>query len=123
MPQELEVWYLLPSLRKSLAKIFIIDYKLSQKRASELLGVTEAAISQYVKSKRGREIKFLKEENEDIKKTADKIIKNPEDMAVYVYQLSKKLMGSKSMCEIHKKYDSVPFNCKMCKNSKKIEKK
>lgn len=115
MPQELEVWYLIPSLRKELAKIFIRDYKLSQKKAAELLGLTESAVSQYLKSKRGKEIKFTKDELEEIKKNAEKIIKNPKEMTAYLYQLSKKLRGSKGMCEIHKKYENISINCDMCR--------
>ena len=41
MPQEIEVWYLIPALRKELARIFIKDYGLAQKKAAELLGISE----------------------------------------------------------------------------------
>ena len=56
MPQEIEVWYLIPALRKELARIFIKDYGLAQKKAAELLGISGAAVSQYVKEKRAKEI-------------------------------------------------------------------
>ena len=35
MPQEIEVWYTIPALRRELAKSMIEDFKLSQKQVSE----------------------------------------------------------------------------------------
>lgn len=115
MPQEVEVWYLLPSLRKELARIFIEDYKLSQKETASILGVTESAVSQYVKSKRASLLIFSKTELDEVKKYADKIIKDRENSRNYFYELSKKLRGSKSMCELHKKKDpSLSKDCSLC---------
>ena len=63
LPQELEIWYLIPALRRELTKIFISDFKLSQKKISEILGITESAVSQYQNSKRAQDLKFAKKEN------------------------------------------------------------
>lgn len=119
MPQEMEVWYLLPSLRKELAKSFINDYNLSQKKAAQILGVTESAISQYFKSKRAKSLKFDKNDILEIKKTALKIIRDEKNARVHFYNLSKKLKGSKSMCEIHHRFDkTLPKECGLCKQNK-----
>ena len=116
MPQEVEVWYLLPSLRKELAKCFIKDHKLSQKDAAEILGVTESAISQYFKSKRANELKFSISELEEIKKCADKIINDRKNLRLYFYELSKKMKGSNCMCKLHKKHDkNLPHDCSLCR--------
>src|SRR3989338_6851543 len=74
LPQELEIWYLIPALRRELTKIFISDFKLSQKKISDILGVTESAVSQYQNSKRAQDLKFSKKEIEKIKTFAKKII-------------------------------------------------
>ena len=104
MPQELEVWYLLPSLRKELAKLFIKDYALSQREVSEILGITESAVSQYLKSKRAKKMKFSSMEMGEIKKTAGKIVHD------------KKLRGSECMCIVHRKHDkTLPEDCRMCR--------
>jgi len=50
---EENVWYLLPLIRKEFAKSLIKDYGLTQRKAAEKLGITEAAVSQYVSKKRG----------------------------------------------------------------------
>lgn len=120
MPQELEVWYLIPSLRKELANIFIKIYKLNQKQAAQILGITESAVSQYIKSKRAKEIIFSEQEKEEIRKTAEKIIKDQKNIRNYFYELSSKLRGSKGMCAIHKKHDTnLPVNCDLCKQIKR----
>lgn len=50
---EENVWYLLPLIRKEFAKSLITDHKLTQRKAAEKLGITEAAVSQYLSKKRG----------------------------------------------------------------------
>jgi predicted transcriptional regulator len=47
------VWYLLPLIRKEFAKSLIKDHGLTQRKAAEKLGITEAAVSQYILKKRG----------------------------------------------------------------------
>ena len=50
---EESVWFLLPLIRKEFAKSLIKDHGLTQRKAAEKLGITEAAVSQYVSKKRG----------------------------------------------------------------------
>lgn len=50
-PCELIVWYVLPTIRYELTKE-LLRLGLSQKEVSESLGITQAAVSQYVKEKR-----------------------------------------------------------------------
>src|SRR3989344_8744526 len=76
MPQEIEVRYILPAIRRELARIFIKEHKLNQKDAAKLLGLTEAAISQYRHSKRATEVVFSENVKIEIRKSADKIVKD-----------------------------------------------
>ena len=115
MPQEIEVWYLIPSLRREFAKIFIDNYGMSQKETAKILGITEAAVSQYLKSKRGNEIKFSEKELKSIKKSAEKIVEGGESAMKNLYDLCIALRGSKIICKTHKSKDkSVPKNCDIC---------
>ncbi|HTZ41950.1 MAG TPA: transcriptional regulator [Candidatus Omnitrophota bacterium] len=115
MPQELEVWYLIPALRREIAKILIKDYGLRQKRVAECLGITEAAISQYLRSKRGKEIKFSEKAREEIKKAAEEIAKGKSEIIEKVYDLCVSMKKSKAMCEFHRKWDKkIPKNCNIC---------
>jgi len=67
MPQEVEVWYVLPALRRELAKMMKTktvprvgedgkkkEHKITQKEIAKMLGVTEPAITQYLLKKKGR---------------------------------------------------------------------
>jgi len=115
MPQEIEVWYLIPALRREFARIFIKDYGLTQKKAAEILSITEAAISQYLNSKRASQIRFSKKELYEIKKSANELIKNPEMLIKNLYNLCIYLRESKVICELHKNHDkSIPKNCDVC---------
>lgn len=70
------MWSGLPVIRKEIAESMINDYGLSQKEAAEKLGITPAAVCQYVSRKRGRidisDQNVLKE----IKSSAENIIED-----------------------------------------------
>ena len=115
MPQEIEVWYLIPALRREVSKILVSKHNVSQKETAVLLGITESAISQYLSNKRGSDIKFSKQETEEIEKTANEIIKNPEKTTELIYKLSNLFKGHECVCKLHRKHDpSIHKNCKMC---------
>ena len=53
LPCETVARYVLPAFRSYVAKELIKKYKLTQVEAAQKLGTTQAAISQYIHSKRG----------------------------------------------------------------------
>ncbi len=115
MPQEIEVWYLIPALRRELAKIFIANFKMSQRQVSEILGITESAVSQYLNAKRGSELKFSEKEMEDIKKTAETIFANDGNSNEELYRLCVTLRACDSLCDFHRKQDSsISKDCDLC---------
>lgn len=115
MPQEIEVWYLIPALRRELAKVFIKDYKMSQKEAADILGITSAAISQYLNSKRGSEIKFSNGEIAEIKMAAEKIAGGKKSAMKEIYELSVLMKKSKAICAIHRSRErGISKECDIC---------
>ena len=115
MPQEIEVWYLIPALRRELARIFVEEYGLKQRKAAECLGITEAAISQYLKSKRGNEIKFSEKAKKDIHEAAKDIIEHKKDIMKELYDLCISIRKSKALCEFHRMLDKkIPKDCNIC---------
>lgn len=84
-PQELEVWYILPSIRKEIA-VCLKKQGLSQKQIAKMLGLSESAISQYSKLKRAKEIHFSENVKNEIKKSANKI-KNKKNVTGEVQRI------------------------------------
>lgn len=79
-PCEIFVWYVLPGLRQELARSMIKDYNLTQVQVAGKLGITEAAVSQYLSKKRGN-LAMNKNIKNEIKKSAEQIVKG-DDMAI-----------------------------------------
>ncbi len=77
-PCEYMLWNGIPNIRKELAELMIKQFGLSQREAAEKLGITPAAVCQYLSKKRGKIdiideaiIKQLTISAERIAKTAD----------------------------------------------------
>lgn len=56
-PQEIEVYYILPALRREIA-LALKQEGMEQKKIAKLLGVTEASVSHYIHSKRAKSVTF-----------------------------------------------------------------
>lgn len=55
--QELQVWFVLPGIRRELANALKAK-GVNQKKIALILDITEAAVSQYVAGKRGNDMTF-----------------------------------------------------------------
>ena len=53
IPCEIVVWYVLPTIRREIAKELVISHGMRQAEVARRFEVTDAAISQYLKKKRG----------------------------------------------------------------------
>jgi len=53
LPAEIESKTLIPALRAILAKRLAEDYKIREDEISKMLGVTQAAVSNYIRGTRG----------------------------------------------------------------------
>lgn len=111
-PQEVEVFYLIPAIRKEIAVQLKVQGK-EQKQIAELLGITESAISQYFSNKRATEIKFASEILKEIKLSSVKI-KNKSDSIQEVQRILKIINKTREICRIHKKFSDVEKNCDIC---------
>lgn len=110
LPQELEVYYVIPAIRRELARA-LKKQGLSQKRISLIFGVTEACVSNYFKSKRGREVDFNPKILRLINSCADDIIKGNKCFINSVQCVCKEFRNDKCLCVLHKKIDNLT-----CKN-------
>jgi len=112
-PQEIEVWYVLPALRKELA-LAMKSMGLKQKEISKKLGITESAISQYFRKKRANEVIFNRKIKNKIKDSAKNIIKN-KSFVFEIDRLCRLIKKENVLCSIHKKFCNVPARCSICK--------
>lgn len=105
LPQEIEVWYIIPAVRRELAKIFTSKYKLKQKEAAKILGVSKAAISQYMHSKRAESINFPAKISKEIERSAAIIIENKKTVIREILRLLSIVKKTKNLCPVCKKYN------------------
>jgi predicted transcriptional regulator len=81
-PCEYMMWNGLPVIRKEIAESMINDFGLNQKQAAQKLGVTPAAVCQYLSKKRGK-IKIVDESVlVEINRSAERIIQQEGEAVI-----------------------------------------
>ena len=108
-PQEIEVFYILPSLRKHLA-LALKGRGLQQKDIASIFGITPATISQYTSAKRADHLHFTPEVLAEIQISAEKV----KDRLSYLRETQHLLhfiRSSNALCQIHKLFSEVPDAC------------
>jgi predicted transcriptional regulator len=120
LPQEIELWYVIPAIRKALVTE-LKKHNLKQKEIAPLLGITESAISQYTKDKRAAHCydAFNKSPLEsEIKESAKKIInqKSPDPTVAIkeINRLCNFIKKNKIICDIHRKQNKSLKSCDIC---------
>lgn len=113
-PQEVEVYIVLPAIRRELSQR-LKKMGLGQKEIAKKLGVTDAAISQYLSDKCGQaEVEFPKGMDKGFERAA-KSLKDGAPMRSEIQSLLKLVMDSQFTCKVHKKVcRSVPAGCAVC---------
>ena len=108
-PQEIETYYIIPTIRKYFA-LYLVEQGRKQKEVAELLGIHTAAISQYRSNKRATQITFPPEIISEMKKSAFKI----KDHYSYFQETQRLLVlirKTKVLCQIHHQFSSIPQGC------------
>lgn len=116
-PQEIEVWYILPAIRKKIA-LKLIEKDLPQKKVAEIMGITPAAVSQYKKQKRAKEEIFDREMELELEKSVNKISKNKSHLANEIIHLNNLIKKKGIVCKIYNKICALKgnkVNCPYCK--------
>ena len=113
MPQEIEVWYIIPAIRRELVKE-IIKLGPNQKRIAEILGVTPAAVSQYMSQKRAKEVEFAQETMDEIKKSAKIIMDDPGKLVEEMQKILLSVKKNKTLCRVHYQHEKMPERCEAC---------
>ena len=104
-PCEYMMWNGVPVIRKEIAESMVNDFDLSQKEAAEKLGITPAAVCQYLSKKRGK-IKIVdKIVLKEIKISANRIIKH--EQAVVIIETCR-------ICKMLRNRGIFSCNCNSC---------
>ncbi len=126
LPAEIESKSLIPALRAILAKKLAEDHKIREDEISKMLGVTQAAVSNYIRGTRGdpKLIQKLLVE-EQVSKMIDELSDSlASDMAYTPSNLSKfiglcnYIKSSLLICDIHHNLETNIDEkvCKECEN-------
>jgi len=126
LPAEIESKTLIPALRAILAKKLAEDHKVREEEISKMLGVTQAAISNYIRGTRGDPALIAKLlSDKQVSSLIDELTENlSSDMAYTPSSLSKfiglcnYIKSSLLICEIHHNLESNIDEkiCKECEN-------
>jgi predicted transcriptional regulator len=115
LPQEIDVYYTIPAVRRELAQR-LVKQGLTQRDVARRLGVTEAAVSQYMSNKRGITYEYPREVAIALDGAAA-AISGTEDVALVrrsVENLCVIMKEHKVICELHKQHDKTKDGCSTC---------
>lgn len=110
--QEIEVWYIVPAIRKELA-LAMSNNGLKQVEIAKRLGITKAAVNQYLSGKRGNEIKLRESMKNEIKIAAQNI-NDSGDSVRNIQNLLNLTRKNKIACQIHGNLDKNFIECNLC---------
>jgi predicted transcriptional regulator len=117
-PCELVVWYVIPATRSILAKE-LFNLGMKQIEISELLDITQPAVSHYLSDKRGGrdEIELTDEIKKMVKELAFKLSENlasKKDIIAEICEICRKTRTEDILCQLHKSKDEIPDDCNQC---------
>lgn len=108
-PQEIEVFYIIPALRRYFAMYMKLQ-GLKQNKIAELLHIEKSAVSQYIKKKRGNKVEFSENVLNEVAKSASRI-KDKFSLLGETQRLLRLIRVSGDLCKIHKSISNIPNDC------------
>jgi hypothetical protein len=118
-PQEIEVFYVLPAVRRELALAMKAAGK-SQKEIAHLLGVTEPAVSQYMSSKRAAQLTFSDKLKDAFRQSAARI-SGELSLMREMQNLLLVVRRERVVCQVHESLGHAPKGCNVCFEGKNEE--
>ncbi len=115
-PQEIEVFFILPALRRDLARSMKEKLGLDQKTIAKRLGITEPAVSQYLNNKRATKVVFSPRVDSAILLSSKKILDNIS-LIREVQSLITLAREELVTCALHEELVPALKGCRACKDS------
>ncbi len=102
LPCEIIVWEVLPCIRAALAGE-LLRKGLSQKQVSEMLGITQAAVSHYTSKKRGSGLDFPHDAMTEICMLAEDLVQGSvaqHDLGARICRICMKVRAKTGVCDL-----------------------
>jgi uncharacterized protein len=118
LPQEIEVWYIIPAIRKELSRLFVKKHSLTLEKAGAILGISKAAVSQYLSNKRANKLKLPESIKKELVKSSEIILKDHKKAIKEIQRVLKVMRAKKCECEVCEKYNpeiKSICKCNYCK--------
>jgi predicted transcriptional regulator len=112
-PQEIEVWYIIPAIRREMASI-MKRHGLKNNEVAKALDISDAAVSQYGKSKRGCEVIFPKEVKKRIELASERIMRDPSKLVKETQAVCDLVKEKKILCKVHRRVYKGLEECSVC---------
>lgn len=106
LPQEIMHWNIIPAIRSQLVKE-LKKLGLKQEEIAKMLEITPAAISQYIKGKRGSNIELCEEFKVDIKESAKRLFNEKNTIFYELNTLALSFKKKKYLCPICKRENNL----------------
>lgn len=100
LPQEIESWHIIPAIRREISFSLSRDYGVSYENIGKVLGITKAAVSQYLRNKRAAKIKLHPRAIEEVKKSSSNIFKGKSNSLNEITRVLNLIKKKNLHCEI-----------------------
>ncbi|MFQ5871634.1 MAG: helix-turn-helix domain-containing protein [Candidatus Geothermarchaeales archaeon] len=117
LPSEIEARYTIPALRAIAARKLVMEHGMKQQEVGQLLGVTQAAVSNYIRGARSTQLGW--EEDEQLHKVVDDLVsdlvvgKNQVETVVAFNEACSKIRYTRLLCDVHGHLEP-DFNVERC---------
>ncbi|MFO7990748.1 MAG: helix-turn-helix domain-containing protein [Thermoplasmata archaeon] len=93
----------------------MVNCDISQQKVAEILGITPAAVSQYMRGKRGYAVDFDEEVVKELQEYAKKICRGEiKDISPILCDICKKVWTEKTLSQIEVMFDEEVEMCSLC---------
>jgi len=124
LPCEVVVRSVLPAFRSLVARRLIEEFHFSQVNAAKKLGTTQASVSNYLYSKRGKKLIKQMEDAPKVQKIVNELAQgiadeklSPFDAMLQFCSLCEALRSEDFVCDLQKEMVILPKSCNACSTS------
>ena len=99
LPQEIEVWYIIPAIRRELSIWLTRDARMSYEKVGQILGISKAAVSQYINGKRATKIKLHERAEEELRRNCQSLAERKSNSVKVITDVLRFIRKNKLHCE------------------------